>query len=83
MVFWFGKTACSRRNPELLVQASRRRHQNRPKIVGLKGCGANKYATPKIRFIPVNQAVSRMDAMFAGGIVIPVVVGSSPISHPK
>ena len=44
---------------------------------------ANKINIAKLRLIPINQAASRMGAEFACWIVIPVVVGSSPISHPS
>ena len=37
----------------------------------------------KIRKFPTDSALTRMDAGKLPGIVIPVVVGSSPISHPN
>jgi hypothetical protein len=49
----------------------------------MKAAEANEYAGELFGFIPINRWLTRMDAGFENWIVIPVVVGSSPISHPS
>ena len=43
----------------------------------------NEYAVSISSFIPENHASARINTGFVAWIVIPVVVGSSPISHPR
>ena len=51
--------------------------------MGTKLCKASKINVQNIQIIPTNRAESRMNKGLLARIVIPVVVGSSPISHPK
>jgi hypothetical protein len=52
-------------------------------IVGTKARKPNEFVVKKVIKIPTNRLVTRMDVGLDAEIVIPVVVGSSPISHPN
>jgi hypothetical protein len=50
--------------------------------VGIKLIKAAEFAVQKLEKFLTNQAAGRMNIGLPVKIVIPVVVGSSPISHP-
>jgi hypothetical protein len=52
-------------------------------ISGINPLKSPVYTIQKRIFIPLNHALTRMNIRFVSRIVIPVVVGSSPISHPN
>jgi hypothetical protein len=52
-------------------------------LVEILGLKINRHAGQKKRYIATNQNSSRAGVELPIWIVIPVVVGSSPISHPS
>jgi hypothetical protein len=52
-------------------------------MVEIRGPKANRHAGQKERYIATNPNSARADIGLLLWIVIPVVVGSSPISHPN
>jgi hypothetical protein len=67
------------REPKALLLGSLRQRL----AVEIQSSEASNYATLKRRYISTDAAASVAVPQLSPWIVIPVVVGSSPISHPK